>query len=92
MADGPKRPGGRTDPGETDDRLAAIIEKARENRLGRSLKRLGFQLVTSRSGLSIADERGRIVQNRTVFSSTMNLDDVDAWIRKHVSTKASQQQ
>ncbi len=78
--------------GTPDDRLAAIVDKARENRLSRSLKRLGFQLVTSRSGFSIADERGRIVQNRTVFSSTMGLGDVEAWIKKHVSRKASEQQ
>jgi hypothetical protein len=73
----------------TDDWLMAIIDKARENRLSRSLKRLGYQLVTSRSGLSIADERGRIVQSRNVFSSTMGLDDVEAWIRKQVSLKGS---
>jgi hypothetical protein len=92
MGGGPKRPGGRADPDEPDDRLAAIIEKAHENRLGRSLTRLGFQLVTSRSGFSIADDRGRIMQSRTVFSSTMGLGDVEAWIKKHVSTKAREQQ
>jgi hypothetical protein len=85
MVGGVKRPRGRAGPDMTDDRLAAIIDKARENRLSRSLKRLGFQLVTSRSGLSIADGHGRIVQSRSVFSSTMGLDDVEAWIRKQVS-------
>ena len=62
--------------------------REREARLGRSLRRLGHQLLPARGGgYMIGDGKGTIVRSGTVFSPTLSLDDVQAWIEEHVKTK-----
>ena len=55
----------------------------REARLVRSLKRLDHRLVKRPGGgFAIADLSGKIVE--TAFAKSLNLDEVEAWIKKYI--------
>jgi len=65
--------------------MTTTINKDRKARMGRSLKRLGHELVDVKGGgYMIGDGRGSIVRSGTVFSPTLSLDDVQAWIEEYV--------
>jgi hypothetical protein len=58
---------------------------AQQNRIERSLKRLGFQLAKGRGkAFKVATTNGGLAPNAT---DTMTLDQVESWIREHIKPK-----
>ena len=61
------------------------MSSAQQDRIERSLKRLGFQLAKGRaSGFKIVGASGSPAPNTT---DTMTLDQVEAWIGEHIKPK-----
>ena len=54
------------------------------DRIGRSLKRLGFQLSRKGRSFRIADEAGRVA---TGSAPAMTLNEVELWIGNHVKSE-----
>jgi hypothetical protein len=58
---------------------------AQQDRIERSLKRLGFQLAKGRGkAFKVAMTNGSLAPNAT---DTMTLDQVEGWIREHIKPK-----
>ena len=59
---------------------------AQQERIARSLKRLGFQLVKDRGGFKITDNTGRLAPGS---SAAMSLSAITAWIAEHVKPRSA---
>ena len=57
------------------------MASAQQERIARSLKRLGFQLVKDRGGFKIADKAGNPAPGST---AAMSLAAIADWIAEHV--------
>ena len=57
---------------------------AQQERIARSLKRLGFQLVKDRGGFKITDKTGNLAPES---SSAMSLSAIADWIAEHVKPR-----
>ena len=57
---------------------------AQQERIARSLKRLGFQLVKDRGGFKITDKAGNPAPGS---SAAMSLSAITAWIAEHVKPR-----